>query len=30
VGLVVELDAADITLGTLLSLLGCPETLAGA
>jgi len=30
VGLVVELDAAEITLGTLLSLLGRPETLAGA
>ena len=28
VGLVAELDAADITIGTLLSPLGCPETVA--
>ncbi len=29
-GLVAELDAAEITLGPLLSLRGCPETLAGS
>ena len=28
VRLVAELDATEITLGTLLALLGCPETLA--
>jgi hypothetical protein len=30
VGLVAELDAAEITLGTLLALLGRPETLPGS
>ena len=30
VGLVAELDAAEITLGPLLALLGRPETLAGS
>jgi len=30
VGLVVELDAAEITLGTLFALFGLPKTLARA